>query len=116
MCPYPGDVIKIFKLFLRKTKLTEGLHLFLYLLDHLICKMHVFISALEGPCRFIACELMENRLSHAEFIHISLKKAVYYLWQSHLFYVLFSFKPFTTGNFSLDFTTATIKYQAGARV
>ena len=80
--------------------------------------MHVFISALEGPCRFIACELMENRLSHAEFIHISLKKAVYYLWQSHLFYVLFSFsfKPFTTGNFSLDFTTATIKYQADAHV
>ena len=59
---------------------------------------------------------MENRLSHAEFIHISLKEAVYYLWQSHLFYVLFSFKPFTTGNFSLDFTTATIKYQADARV
>ena len=78
--------------------------------------MHVFISALEGPGRFIACELMENRLSHAEFIHISLKEAVYYLWQSHLFYVLFSFKPFTTGNFSLDFTTATIKYQADAHV
>ena len=113
---YPGDVIKIFKFLLRNTKLTECLHLFLYLLDHLICKMHVFISALEGPGRFIACELMENRLSHAEFIHISLKEAVYYLWQSHLFYVLFSFKPFTTGNFSLDYTTATIKYQADTHV
>ena len=29
---------------------------------------------------------------------------------------LFSFKPFTTGNFSLDFTTATIKYQADSGV
>ena len=68
----PFDIVKICKLILCKPKLTESLNLFCYLLHHFLCKMHIFISALECPCGLVIRKLMEYCLTHAEFIHISL--------------------------------------------